>query len=390
MSQCKAVLDAASTGVAPALRAVDCMSAEVTSAAFTNLFGSNGALAPVLTLLLTLYIALFAIALLTGRSKIGISTLTPRMVTLGVVLTFATSWAAYQSVVWNLAVGAPDQIASALLGVRGSATQLFADKIDILFNVITETAQTVGGPGARPTLQGAFTPVNLMWLAGMFLMLGTVGILVTARIALAVLLAVGPVFVTFILFNGTRGLFAGWLRGVILTAITPLFAVLGGGLMIELATPIVVALRASEVLDPRAAMALLIFSIVHCALMALAIRVASAMVSGWQVFGMANASSGEPGGAQRADQSALAANSPYGASTASALSRSQSLTASVIAANAVGGSGAAASSTTATTRNIVNTITGTGSAIGSGAPARSRGIGSRFASRPPVSREFLR
>jgi type IV secretion system protein VirB6 len=224
----------------------------------------------------------------------------------------------------------------------------------------------------------------------MFLMLGTVGILVTARIALAVLLAVGPVFVTFILFNGTRGLFAGWLRGVILTAITPLFAVLGGGLMIELATPIVVALRASEVLDPRAAMALLIFSIVHCALMALAIRVASAMVSGWQVFGMANASSGEPGGAQRVDQSALAANSPYGASTASALSRSQSLTASVIAANAVGGSGAAASSTTATTRNIVNTITGTGSAIGSGAPARSRGIGSRFASRPPVSRELLR
>jgi type IV secretion system protein VirB6 len=177
---------------------------------------------------------------------------------------------------------------------------------------------------------------------------------------------------------------------VILTAITPLFAVLGGGLMIELATPIVVALRRSEILDPKAAMALLIFSIVHCALMALAIRVASAMVSGWQVFGTATPSSGEQAGGLRTDPSVLGANNGYGASTATALSRGQSLTASVIAANAVGGSGAAATSTTATTRNIVNTITGTGSAIGSGAPARSRGIGSRFASRPPVSRELLR
>lgn len=389
MSQCTDVLEAASTGVAPALRAVDCMSAEATSGAFTNLFGTSGALLPALTLILTLYIALFAVALLTGRSKIGISTLTPKMVTLGIVLTFATSWAAYQGVVWNLAVGAPDQIAGALLGVRGSATELFADKIDILFNVITDTAQTAGGASTRPTLQGAFTPVNLVWLAGLFLMLGTVGLLVTARIALAVLLAVGPVFVTFILFNGTKGLFAGWLRGVILTAITPLFAVIGGGLMIELVTPIVVSLRANEVLDPKAAMALLIFSIVHCALMALGIRVASAMVSGWQVFGTANAASGD-GAGQRVDPLGVASNSAYGASTAAALSRSQSLTASVIAANAVGGAATSAPQTPGTTRTIVNTITGSGSAISAGAPARSRGIGSRFASRPPVSREFLR
>ena len=67
-----------------------------------------------------------------------------------------------------------------------------------------------------------------MWLSALLLLLGTVGVLVTARIALAVLLAVGPVFVVLALFPGTRGLFAGWLRGVVLTAVTPLFAVLGG------------------------------------------------------------------------------------------------------------------------------------------------------------------
>ena len=32
--------------------------------------------------------------------------------TLGLVLTFATSWIAYSQVVWNLATGAPDEIAA--------------------------------------------------------------------------------------------------------------------------------------------------------------------------------------------------------------------------------------------------------------------------------------
>ena len=37
---------------------------------------------------------------------------------------------------------------------------------------------------------------------------------------LIVLLALGPVFVVMALFGGTRGLTAGWLRGVALTALT--------------------------------------------------------------------------------------------------------------------------------------------------------------------------
>jgi type IV secretion system protein VirB6 len=133
MSVCTGLAEEASAGVAQALRAVDCLSAETTAIAFGRLFGANGALAPALTILLTLYIAIFAFSLLTGRSRIGVSALTPRAITLGFVLTFATSWIAYQSVVWNLAVGAPDQIASVLTGSQGSATQIFAGRIDTIF-----------------------------------------------------------------------------------------------------------------------------------------------------------------------------------------------------------------------------------------------------------------
>ena len=122
MTACSQIADGGDLTVGSALRGVDCLAAEMTSSTFGRLFGAQGMLSEVLTILLTLYIAFFAISLLTGRSRLGISALTPRALTLGLVLTFATSWAAYQSVVWNLAVGGPDQLAGILTGENGLAT----------------------------------------------------------------------------------------------------------------------------------------------------------------------------------------------------------------------------------------------------------------------------
>ena len=398
MSACDQLAANAAAGVAPALRAVDCLASETTAAAFGRLFGGDGALAPALTILLTLYIAFFAVSLLTGRSRIGISALTPRMMTLGLVLTFATSWVAYQSVVWNLAIGAPDQIASVLTGAKGSATQIFADRIDMIFAAIAEVAQpgATNGESSGQGAGGSFTPGNLMWLGALLLLLGTVGVLVTARIALAVLLAVGPVFVVFALFGGTRGLTAGWLRGVVLTAVTPLFVVTGGGIVMELLIPVVAALRSAEGgVDGRAALALFMIAAVHVALMAMVLKVAGSVVSGWQVFGLAKADPAESGDAAPAAAAAAAAMAapvqPLSAPTGSAR-RPALVAAPVMSAEAVSAP-VSASGSSRTSRTVITQLAAPG-----GAPAlppltnrRARGVGSRFASQPskPV-REMIR
>ncbi len=128
-----------------------------------------------------------------------------------------------------------------------------------------------------------------MWLGTMLLLLGTVGVLVTSRIALAVLLATGPVFVVMALFGPTRGLTAGWLRALMLTAITPLFVTLGGSLMLELLVPVVAGLRGAEgTIDVRAAMALFLLACVHCALMVMMLKVAGTMAAAWNAFGLAS------------------------------------------------------------------------------------------------------
>ncbi len=95
------------------------MAGDTTQLAFGRLFGSQGALMPALTIILTLFIAFFAFALITRRTQINIRALTPKIVTLGLVVTLATSWIAYQSLVWNLARGRarPDRPRSSSAGM---------------------------------------------------------------------------------------------------------------------------------------------------------------------------------------------------------------------------------------------------------------------------------
>jgi type IV secretion system protein VirB6 len=382
MSRCEALVRDASSGVAASLRAVDCVSNEATASAFSRLFGTHGALLPALSVLLTLYVGVFAVLLLTGRARLSIGSLTPQMLTLGLVLTFATSSVAYQGVVWNLAVGAPDQIAGVLLGTQGLATQMFADRIDILFNAIAETAGAAAQAGT-PGASGAFSPNSLMWLGALLLMLGTVGVLVTARIALAVLLAVGPVFICLVLFKGSRGLFAGWLRAVALTALTPLFAVLGGALMTELAAPVVASLRGAEGIDGRAAMALFVIAAVHCALMSLAIRVCSTMVAGWSVFGLGEAAKGASSAGPAA--STFAVGSGALAQSSATAPRLRSLAAAMPVEVTVASSGGPPAAHGA--RSVVLPTTRTHADARPSGRLRTRGIGSRFSSPATAARK---
>lgn len=387
---CQNALDGVGSGVAASLRAVDCAANAMAQGAFGRLFGPNGELVAALTILLALFVALIGFALITGRTRIGIAQLTPRMMTLGLVLTFATSWAAYHSVVWNLATGAPDEIARALMGTPGQATHVFADKIDIVFLALIEAS----GGGAMDGATSTFSPQGLLWLGATLLLLGTVGVLATAKIALAVLLALGPVFFVLALFDGTRGLFVGWLKGVVLLAIAPLFAVLGGSLMLELAVPVINALTETPgKIEPRAAMAFFLIGAVHAALMVLVMKVAATMVSGWTVFGLAQGGSDREGGAT----SMTRGSGPIAAQPARSLasvpgspapSREIRVTSAPSAANDPGLPQAAM-------RRETHVLAGTGGAFGAGpsanpAPSRARGVGSRFRSVPPRPLEKMK
>lgn len=378
---CDLVAEEMGSGVAGALTAVDCIASEVSEQAFNRLFGADGQFGTALMVLLTFYIAFFGISLLLGRSNLSVRALIPRMVTVGLVLTFATSFAAFSTIFYTFFVASPDLLAGVLTDSDGSATATFAMKLDIVFLAIQEASTGIEDISA-------FSPPGMMWIGAMLLLIGTVGLLVTARIGLALLLAVGPIFVVLALFNGTRGLFVGWLKGMVMLALAPLFAVVGGSIMLEMAVPILSALVSTPgQIDQQAAMAFFLVGFVHCMLMLMVLYVGSKMVSGWEVFGFAKPDlATQP----NADAYRTASVAPLTSSLGRAVQATPAATmtgperrinvamANTVAAN--DGGGQAGPGTVRETKVYATSSGNTQNGPTSAAASRTRGIGNRFRS----------
>jgi type IV secretion system protein VirB6 len=196
-------------------------------------------------------------------------------------------------VVWNLATGAPDEIASVLVGSNGSATTLFAQQLDGLFSAITDAVSSI--KPAAAAMPGLASPTNILSLAALILLLGTVGVLVVCRLALAALLIIGPVFIVLALFEGTRGLFEGWLKSVAMFALVPLLTVVMGSGMLVAIAPMVAGLGADGgEISLRSAVSILVAAIIYLSLMLVVFKVASMLTRSWR---LGRAAANQPGNA---------------------------------------------------------------------------------------------
>ena len=184
-----------------------------------------------------------------------------------------------------------------LLGTTGSASEVFAGRLDNLFaitaTVARQSAAAAQVPGAA--LAGLTArPGDILWLASLLLLLGTAGVLIVARIALAATLAIGPVFVVLALFRPTRDLFSGWLRVAIQMALAPLLAVLLGSALLQLIQPLIAGLVASGGKVTLAqATAMFVAAFVHVALMTLALRASGGLTGALRLPGSGDGAVGE-------------------------------------------------------------------------------------------------
>lgn len=302
MTACSSITFAKAQSVSQMLLAVDCESKAKVEIGFQHLFGNGGDLQTVLTLILTLYVAIFGFDLLLGRSRLNVNIMTPKMLKLGVILTLSTSWVAYQETVWRILVEAPDEIATAITGSEISATYDFAKKFDLMFTSLTESAQdaqsansVIPPPGSlTPQLAGTpARPADLLWLSSLVLLLGTIGVLVASKVALCILLVVGPIFIVLGLFESTRGLFEGWLKASVSIAIAPILSLLLGNGVLNAIEPVIDRL-ASNSRGPslEIALSVLLATFVYICLLWLSAKAARTIVSGWTFFGERQRTSG--------------------------------------------------------------------------------------------------
>ena len=209
---------------------IDCQAANLGTLGW-QVLGQPGSLAATMMVgLLTIFIALFGIRMLFGPAP-GARDLVGDVLKIGIVLTLAFSWPAFRTLIHDVVIDGPGEIAaSAGAPLMSEDTSLIArlqQADNAMLRLIEQGTGRQSGeyldasqPGATFRAQGledesSFGTARLFFLSSL---LATFGLL---RIVGGFLLALGPLAAGMLLFEPTRGLFAGWLRGLVL-------ALLGG------------------------------------------------------------------------------------------------------------------------------------------------------------------
>lgn len=176
----------------------------------------------------TIFIALIGYKLILGhvpslRDGVGWA------VRLGIVLTLTTSWPAFQTLLYRVAVDSPGELAAILLPASGLPSNDLDTRVQGVYDTMRlgSTPETGASQVEQAGAQGQAPAVNPPTVSGAstlgqpplpqtasLLVISTEGVMGGLRIAIGFLLAIGPLLSLALLFDGTLGLFSGWLRGL--------------------------------------------------------------------------------------------------------------------------------------------------------------------------------
>jgi type IV secretion system protein VirB6 len=141
-------------------------------------------------------------------------------VKIGAVLALATSWPAYRTLVYDLVIDGPAQLVAEIgpqAGVLGSDGTLL-QRLDLADRALAQLA--ILGPGNAPPSPDMqvppppFSGFDAFALGGsrILYLLTAIAALASVRIVAGLMLALGPFFIAFLLFDSTRSMFEGWVR----------------------------------------------------------------------------------------------------------------------------------------------------------------------------------
>ncbi|APZ98111.1 hypothetical protein BWQ93_06195 [Sphingopyxis sp. QXT-31] len=206
------------------LAAIECQAQTIGNAGYLALSGPGSGIAAFLTAMLTIFVALIGYRMFAGRGPdLGGGLLI--FAKIGIVVALATSWPSFRTMIYDVAIDTPSQIGATV----GSAASLAGSDLSLAAR-LSETDRayrtlTAWGVGSEPNRAGVSDSEGIepdttyetkaLGAARMGFLTGALGSVALTRLAAGILLALGPLFFAFLLFDATRGIFGGWLRGLI-------------------------------------------------------------------------------------------------------------------------------------------------------------------------------
>src|SRR6202140_5167715 len=188
------------------------------------------AMEPVVVTLAVIYVMVWGYLQLTGQIEEAFLAGLKKIITLAVVLGCALHLWLYNTLIVDTFFNGPSELAAVIIGAF--------DPVTIIDQIIF-----AGGDAANLLLQkgGLLNGNFAYYLAGMgvYLIVGltaiyTIFLLALSRIALSVLLALGPLFITLLLFESTKRFFEAWIAQLANYAFITILTVLVAALMMTL------------------------------------------------------------------------------------------------------------------------------------------------------------
>ena len=166
-----------------------------------------GVLEPAVVTLATIYVMVWGYLHLTGKIDEPLTTGLKRIAILAVVLGVGLRLWLYNAVIVDTFYRAPAQLAAAVIGSSDPVAT-----IDVIWDRGGSVAGILWAKGsAYPPSWGYFVASTIIWILIAALCVYAMFLIALSSIALAVLLALGPLFIASLFFEGTRRFFSAWM-----------------------------------------------------------------------------------------------------------------------------------------------------------------------------------
>jgi type IV secretion system protein VirB6 len=172
-----------------------------------------------LRLALTIFVAIYGVLMLTGHATLSVRGAFGKLAVILFVYLLATNADFYTNYLERLFVQSPNAIADVLVGGTGGGGQNAA--MDRFYTTGMDAGDKLWNRGNLYTLSPLFAAV-VVYAITLGVSAYAAFLLALAKVALAVLLILTPMFALFYLFGSTKRLFEGWLGQVIHYALVPI------------------------------------------------------------------------------------------------------------------------------------------------------------------------
>lgn len=204
------------------------LNAELASYIGENTARVASILEPAVVTLGTVYVMIWGYLHLTGRIDQPFVVAVKRLVTLAVVFGVGLHLWVYNTLLVDTFYNAPTELAAAVVGASDPV-----QTIDAIWKAGGAVADQFYRDSSAWNL-GYMLVGLVVWLIIGLLCLYTMFLLALSSVALSVLLALGPFFVAFLLFDATRRFFEAWLAQLANYALITILTVMVAALMLHL------------------------------------------------------------------------------------------------------------------------------------------------------------